>query len=168
MKKITGLLTIACAVAILSSCSITSRSMRTSPELLLLNMEDFELSEQLESEAQVVRILGVDWQRLFRWESGAINQTLHEGSSLPGMNLSASGAGEEFNLAYNVVSSIPVLGTVIKGNTASYALNNLMRDNPGYDVILYPQYYRVIKGVPFFYTKTQVKVRARLAKLEGK
>ena len=151
---------------VLTGCSVSNRSMRTSPDLLLLNRTDFELSDQVVGNATTVRVLGVDWQRLFRWESGSVNVDLAQGSALPGIGLSGAGSTDNINLVYNVASSLPVIGTIIKGNTASYALADLMQEHPGYDVILYPQYYRTIKGFPPFYSKTEVKVTARLGKLK--
>jgi hypothetical protein len=44
----------------------------------------------------------------------------------------------------------------------------LMANNPGYDVVMYPQYVTTkVKpaGIGFFYKITTVKVTARLAKL---
>mgnify|MGYP001310948793 CR=1 FL=1 len=150
-----------------SSCSISNRSMRTSPDYLILNRTDFELSDQVVAEASTTRVLGLDWQRLFRWQSGNINLDVSQGGALPGVGLNTFGNGEQINLAYNVVASLPVIGTIIKGNTASYALAELMQQHPGYDVILYPQYYRTIKGFPPFYSKTEVRVTARLGKLKN-
>ena len=85
----------------------------------------------------------------------------------PTGGISAVGTDNGINIVYNVIANLPVIGSVIKGNTASYALSNLMRDTPGYDVILYPQYYRTIKGFPPFYSKTEVNVTARLGKLKN-
>ncbi len=141
--------------------------MKTSPDYLLLNRTDFELSDQVQAEATTTRVLGIDWNRLFRWESAAIGSDLSQGINSPNGGISAVGTSDGVNIAYNVIANLPVIGSIIKGNTASYALSTLMRDTPGYDVILYPQYYRTIKGFPPFYSKTEVKVTARLGKLKN-
>jgi hypothetical protein len=141
--------------------------MKTSPDYLLLNRTDFELSDQVHAQATTTRVLGIDWNRLFRWESAAIGTDLSQGIGLPTGGVSAGGTADGVNIAYNVIANLPVIGSIIKGNTASYALSNLMRDTPGYDVILYPQYYRTIRGFAPIYTKTEVKVTARLGKLKN-
>jgi hypothetical protein len=158
---------IVCLCGLLSACSVGSRTMKTSPDYLLLNRTDFELSGQVQAEATTTRVLGIDWNRLFRWESAAIGADLSQPIGQPAAGFSAAGNDNGVNIAYNVIANLPVIGSIIKGNTASYALSNLMRDTPGYDVILYPQYYRTIKGFPPFYSKTEVKVTARLGKLKN-
>lgn len=156
-----------CMSVVFTSCSISSRSMKASPDYLLLNRTDFELSDQVKAEATTTRILGIDWARLFRWESAAIGADMSQSSGLPTGTVSASGTSDVANIGYNIFANLPVIGSIIKGNTAAYALSNLMRDTPGYDVILYPQYYRTIKGFPPFYSKTEVKITARLGKLKN-
>lgn len=151
----------------LASCSISSRTMKTSPDYLLLNRTDFELSDQVQAQTTTTRVLGIDWNRLFRWESASVGADLSQENYQPTGGISAVGTDNGINIVYNVIANLPVIGSVIKGNTASYALSNLMRDTPGYDVILYPQYYRTIKGFPPFYSKTEVNVTARLGKLKN-
>lgn len=160
-------LALVCMSLVFSSCSISSRSMKSSPDYLLLNRTDFELSDQVQAQATTTRVLGIDWARLFRWESAAIGADLSQSGGLPTGTVSAAGNRNITTLNYNVFANLPVIGSIIKGNTAAYALNNLMRDTPGYDVILYPQYYRTIKGFPPFYSKTEVKITARLGKLKN-
>ncbi|MPR35484.1 hypothetical protein [Salmonirosea aquatica] len=167
MKQKAAIAMLVCLGGFLSSCSISSRTMKTSPDYLLLNRTDFELSDQVQAQATTTRVLGIDWNRLFRWESASIGTDLSQTTSQPTGGISAAGNDNGINIVYNVIANLPVIGSVIKGNTASYALSNLMRDTPGYDVILYPQYYRTIKGFPPFYSKTEVNVTARLGKLKN-
>lgn len=47
-----------------------------------------------------------------------------------------------------------------------YAMHNLLTDNPGYDVLFYPQTERVSKGLWPFYVKTKSTVKARLGKIK--
>lgn len=160
-------LVLLCLSVVFTSCPISSRSMKSSPDYLLLNRTDFELSDQVKAEATTTRVLGVDWARLFRWESAAVGADLSQSSGLPTGTVSASGNGNITSIGYNIFANLPIIGSIIKGNTAAYALSNLMRDTPGYDVILYPQYYRTIKGFPPFYSKTKVKITARLGRLKN-
>lgn len=167
MKQKLTIAILVCMGGLLTSCSISSRTMKTSPDYLLLNRTDFELSDQVQAQAMTTRVLGIDWNRLFRWELGAIGADLSQENFQPTGGISAVGTDNGINIVYNVIANLPVIGSVIKGNTASYALSTLMRDTPGYDVILYPQYYRTIKGFPPFYSKTEVSVTARLGKLKN-
>jgi len=152
---------------ILTGCSLQNRSMKSTSELLLLNVKDFELSDQVTAKATVVRVFGIDWKRLFSWETGVIGNGLQQnpinaqGNYLSFIPLTESGTAQS-----GITTILPVIGTVLRGNTSAYALNTLMKENPGYDMIIYPQYYRKKKTVPFFYSKTEVEVTARLGKLK--
>jgi hypothetical protein len=121
--------------------------MREPNVKLNLNKSDFTLSDQFEAEASSVKIIGIDWGRLFMKKTGEIG-----------------GNSEKISLA-----SIPVLGTLLTDKTSNYALYNLMNNNPGYDVIFYPQYEtKVVKpflGIGFITKITKVKTTARLGKL---
>jgi hypothetical protein len=54
--------------------------------------------------------------------------------------------------------------------TANYSLYELMTNNPGYDVVFYPQYetkvLKPILGIGFLTKITTVKTTARLGKLK--
>jgi hypothetical protein len=67
------------------------------------------------------------------------------------------------------LASLPVVGNVLGDKTSNYALYELMNNNPGYDVIFYPQYeVKVVKpiiGIGFLTKITTVKTTARLGKL---
>jgi len=41
-----------------------------------------------------------------------------------------------------------------------------MKKNPGYDVVLYPQFETKKFVIPFIYSKTKVKATARLGKIK--
>lgn len=62
----------------------------------------------------------------------------------------------------------PVLGAILPTG-ANYALYKLMQENPGYDVVIYPQVeahrHAPILGTDL-YSKTTYKVTARLGKLK--
>jgi len=149
MKKMTSFLGVLVGLLIIfSSCTTVNHAMREPETRLNLTRSDFSLSEQLSSEAQTTKIIGIDWKRLFKKTSGSVQK---DGLSI-GIN----------------VASIPVLGNVVYDQTAGYALYEMMAANPGYDVVFYPQYEttveRPILGLGFIYRKTSVKATARLGK----
>lgn len=131
-----------------TGCSSVYKTMREPNVRVELNMENFELSGQVSAEATSTKILGIDWQRLTHSESGSI-----EGSAMA-INFAA----------------IPVVGNFVVDMTSNYALYQLMMNNPGYDVVFYPQFETVVEkpiiGIGFFQKVTTVKVTARLGKLK--
>jgi hypothetical protein len=143
----TKLILLISITSVLSSCSSVNKSMKEPNTLLNLTKSDFTLSEQVSAEATSVKIFGIDFARLFSQKTGS----------------TASGAAS-INLA-----SIPVLGNYISDQTANYALYELMNTNPGYDVVMYPQYetkiMKPIFGIGIITKKTTVKATARLGKL---
>lgn len=74
-----------------------------------------------------------------------------------------------FNKEMASPTLITILGPYSESETAKYALNELISSNPGYDVILYPQYETTILkpffGLGFIYNITTVKSTARFGKL---
>lgn len=145
MKK--KLLPIVITIAItigFSNCSTINKSMREPNVKLNLTKSDFTLSNQLEAEATSVKIIGIDWERLFMKKTGEI-----------------SGSSDKISLA-----TLPVIGNLLSDKTSNYALYNLMNNNPGYDVIFYPQYEtKIVKpflGIGFITKITKVKTVARL------
>jgi hypothetical protein len=142
-----ALLVVGVFVGTFSSCTTVNRSMREPNARVEFEKSDFTLSDQVTATATSTKILGIDFQRLFTKESGNV-----EGGAL---NIS--------------LASLPVVGNIVTDKTASYALHQLMSQNPGYDVIFYPQYEtRVVKpiGLGFIYKKTTEKTTARLGKLK--
>lgn len=134
----------------LASCTNINKTMKSPNTLVELEREDFKLSSQVSASATTTRILLIDWKRLRSKKSGAVE---------------ASGPAGAINFA-----SIPVIGNVLMDPTQNYALYNLMSENPGYDVVFYPQYEttveRPILGLGFFKTVTTVKATARLGSIE--
>ncbi len=59
---------------------------------------------------------------------------------------------------------IPAIGDYGKGKASSYVLYNLRKENPGYDVIIYPQYETKKFIIPIFYSERAVKVTPRLGR----
>lgn len=133
---------------LISSCSTTSKVMREPNVRVNLEMQDFELSKQVTAEATQRKIIGIDWSRLFHTESGTVEKS------------------HPVNINF---AAVPVVGKAVINPTANFALYNLMLENPGYDVVYYPQYETVHKkplGVGIIVRKTTVKVTARLGKLK--
>ncbi|MFW6328446.1 MAG: hypothetical protein ACOC2F_09065 [Bacteroidota bacterium] len=123
---------------------------------------DFEYSPQVTAEANSVRILCIDWQRLFKWKSGQIESDRFKEQ---GQNLAVSGNFIADGVIGAFSAVVPVLGDYGKGKVSSYALYSLMQENPGYDVVIYPQYEAKKFIIPFIYSKRTVKVTARLGKI---
>ena len=142
MKKFRLFLICGIAVLFMSSCHTYRHSMREPNAYVEYHADDFILSEQVSGEAAVVRVLGIDWARLF-------------------------GTTESANTpAFGTV--IPVVGVKLEDG-ANYALYNMMQKNPGYDVVIYPQ-VEAYRHAPILgtdlYSKTTYKVTARLGKLK--
>ena len=59
----------------------------------------------------------------------------------------------------------------IVDKTDEYAIYSLLKQNEGYDMVLYPQFTRVVRkpflGLGAIYQVTEVKVIARMAKLKA-
>ncbi len=132
---------------LLFSCTSIHKSMREPDIRLNLEKSDFTLSDQLIAEATSTRIILIDWARIFTKKTGSIG-------------------GSASNIS---VAMIPVIGGYVFDQTSNYALYELMQDNPGYDVVFYPQYetkiVRPFLGIGFIYRVTKVKVTARLGRL---
>lgn len=138
------------ATVTLTSCTTINHSMREPNTRLNLNKSDFTLSDQVSAEAQTVKILGIDFARLFMKKTGEVQ----------------GGGASLINLA-----NIPVIGNLVVDKTANYSLYELMVNNPGYDVVFYPQFEtKVVKpvlGIGFITKITTVKTTARLGKLKN-
>lgn len=129
-----------------SSCTSINKSLREPNVIVEFDKSDFTFSEQMSAEATSTRILGFDFDRLFMSKTGSV-----EGSA--GISL----------------ASLPIIGKALNDPTANYALFEMMNNNSGYDVILYPQYttktVKPILGIGFIMQTTTVKATARLGKL---
>ena len=142
MKKFRLLLICGFAMLFMASCNTYTHSMKGPNANVEFHAEDFDLSGAVTGEATVVRVLCIDWAHLF----------------------GTSEIGETSDLG----TVVPYIGTVVPTGT-NYALFNLMKKNPGYDVVIYPQVeshrHAPILGTDL-YSKTTYKVTARLGKLK--
>jgi hypothetical protein len=120
--------------------------MREPSTRVELSKNDFTLSDQVSADAETTKIFGIDFARIFMKRTGTV-----EGAA------SVS------------VASIPVIGNLMIDKTANYSLYELMSNNPGFDVVFYPQYEtKIIKpifGIGILTKITSVKTTARLGKL---
>ena len=83
-----------------------------------------------------------------KWESGQINSDRFADKT---QNIAISGNTIADPIVGAISTVIPVLGDYGKGKVSSYALYNLMKDNRGYDVVIYPQYETKKFIIPIFY-----------------
>jgi len=148
MKKNLLLSVLVAVIMIFSNCTTINKSMREPNVVVDFDRDDFTLSEQVQATARTTKIIGIDFERLFTCKQG---QT--EGGS-----------------AFISLANLPVIGNILDDKTANYALHDLMEQNPGFDVIFYPQYEtKVVKpifGIGFLTKITTVEAKARLGKLK--
>ncbi|MBP5528088.1 MAG: hypothetical protein J6X79_06540 [Bacteroidales bacterium] len=137
------LLVLGVVALFMTSCQTYRHTMREPNNHVEFYASDFELSEPVTAEATVTRVLCIDWERTF-------------GTKKAGFA--------------NNGSELPIIGNMIYGG-ANIALYKLLKANPGYDVIFYPQ-VEEHKSAPIFgtdiYSTTTYKVTARLGKLKKK
>lgn len=128
-----------------ASCTNIKQTMREPNSRVEFQREDFVLSPQVSASAKTIKVLGIDFPRFIRKEEGYISGSPRTG--------------------------VPVIGNFVSDKTANYALYNLMRNNPGYDVAFYPQYeikvFRPVIGIGFLVKITTASTTARLGKLEA-
>lgn len=146
--KTTPILLVVTALLFVTSCTSTNKLMREPNTYVEMNRDDFILSEQFTATASSTRILGVDWSRLFNSRTATV-----QAGNMPAISF----------------ASVPVIGQVVVDQTANIALFTMMTENPGYDVVYYPQIestdFRPV-GIGLIYKETTVTVTARLAKLK--
>ena len=163
MKK---LILMAFSAVLITSCSATHNTMKNPDSYIEFNKSDFKVTGQASASASTTRILGIDWERLFQKKKfGQVDQQVS--SQTPAPPISAA--------------SVPIIGSAITNlssggifglftdKTASIATHNLITKNKSNDVVLYPRYQtttaKPILGIGFIYKKTEVKVTARLGRL---
>ena len=128
-----------------TSCTLNSKMMREPSAIMEWKKDDFQYSGQVTGEATVVKIIGIDFKRLFKKEVGS----------------STGGVAS---------ASIPIIGPLLEkflgDKSVGYAMYDLMDKNQGYDVVFYPSVEVKKTGIPILFTTTKVKVTARLAKIK--
>lgn len=142
MKKFRILLICGIAMLFMASCHTYNHSMKEANAYVELYASDFDLSAPVTGEATVTRVIGIDWIHLF--------------------------GTKEIGETASIGTVVPYIGTVLPSGS-NYALYDLMKKNPGYDAVIYPQVesyrYAPVLGTDI-YSKTTYKVTARLGKLK--
>lgn len=153
-------------LALLSSCTVSRNSMREANYQLWLHHEDLEFSPQVTGEAKQTKVLLVDWDRLLgrKWEFGQFGN-LPGDPFAPQLNGNVVGAGTPENAAINFVVN-GIIGINNVSRVEQMAMYDLMRKNPGYDMIIFPQFEARRKWF-IIGSKTNVMVKARLARLKS-
>lgn len=150
MKAMKMTMIFAAMIFMATSCTSVHKSMREPNAHIEFVKGDFQFSEQLSASATSTMILTIDWKRVFNQKTGSVVAN----SAVLGIDF----------------SSIPVIGGVVSDKTSSYALYELMQNNPGYDVVFYPQFEtkteKPILGIGFIYKTTTVHATARLGKIK--
>ncbi|MFY0688865.1 MAG: hypothetical protein JXQ90_16970 [Cyclobacteriaceae bacterium] len=154
----------------MSACSVSNYSMRNPNYRIDFQAEDFEFSDQVTAEAQSVRVLGVDWKRVFKWNEGSTQSDRFPDQSgyignIGTQNVLSGGFDGGLTQILLGSASIPVIGATKKGRVNSYAMYKLMKENPGYDIVIYPQFEQKNFFVPLLYSKRKVTVTARLGRI---
>lgn len=142
MKKLFFILTVVGSLVLSTSCTMKMNGMSDANTQLNLTADDVTFSEVKEAEATEKLILMVDWKRLFKKEVGEVRRRGGAGFSLPIIGGSTSFTRAE-----------------------SYAIYKLLKENPGYDAVMYPQFSGQSKGLAPFFIKTNVTVKAKLVKV---
>lgn len=135
-------------ILMLSSCTSINRTMREPRYRVLFKHDNFVFSPQVKAEAREVKVFGTDWNRLLTKKKGKL---------------------ENDDVSFRInLASIPVIGGFFnkKNRPASYALYNLMQDNLGYDAVFYPQFETSTLNVLGIVRVTDVKVKARLGRID--
>jgi hypothetical protein len=150
MKKVLNVWFLTIGVLLMAtSCTSLNQTMREPSSAVKFTKSDFSLSDQVSAEAKTVKVLGIDWVRLFSKKMGKV---------------------DDVSLSINA-ANIPVIGDFVSDRTKNYALYNLMNQNKGYDVVFYPQYETKVQkpflGLGFLTKITTVKTTARLGKLNN-
>jgi len=149
--------------------------MREANYQLWLHHEDLEYSQQLTGTAMQTKVVFIDWGRVFgkqKWNygnfgdlpTGPVNR---QGQGNAGINLvqasnnGISVANSGFQAIYN-----GVIGVSNFNRVEQMAMHDLIQKNPGYDLVIFPQFTSRRKwfGVG---SKTEVVCTAKLAKLKG-
>jgi len=121
----------------LSSCTAMRSNLPQGDYRINFNKDDYSFSQQLTGEAETIKVFGIDFSRLFTKKMGSVHSR----------------------------GSVPVFGSAFTNRTDEYAAFNLIEKNPGYDIVFFPSFERKKTKFLFFFSITNVKVRARLAKI---
>ena len=147
MKKITlFLITI---FILMSGCTMVSHSIVT-PEIQL---KDLDISDEVWGQAKSVKILGIDFDRMFKRKI----ETATIGMASTSIPIITS--------KFDPVTATQSTGLTIV-NTENLALQDLLNKNKEYDVLIAPKFSKTIEGFwPIYWTET-VMVKAHIGKIK--
>ncbi len=149
----------------ITSCSISNMAMKQPNNHIEFYKGDFDYSPQVTGEATSVKVLMIDWARLFNVKTGDVTgENLSNPTEITTINMATQFVEDGIVGAFNAI--IPVIGDFGKEKVNQYALYEMMKKNPGYDIVLYPQYESKKFVIPIIYSKTTVKATARLGKIK--
>jgi hypothetical protein len=141
--------------------------MKESNYQIFLSKSDISYTEHKTGEAEQTKVFGIDWNRLFgKYNLGGLNtlpsEPFADNSTFQGSTSFVGGV----NGNSNVVSQITnIVGLSTNTNKIeNFALHDLISKNPGYDMIMFPQ-FEVQKQWFLIGSKSKVIVKARMAKI---
>lgn len=151
----------------LSSCNVSRNSMREANYQLWLHHEDLAYSSQLTGKAEQTKVLFLDFERLLgkkKWEYGNFGDLP---SDPFGSNVNVNASGSVINNADAVIGAVinGVIGVSSVSRVEQMAMYDLMRQNPGYDMVMFPQFTSRRKWF-IVGSKTEVVCKAKLATLK--
>ena len=79
MKKFFYILLALVGLYCMTSCASTYKTMREPNVLVELNSGDYTLSEPVQGEGEVVKVLGIDWAHLFNKKTASVNASVFGG-----------------------------------------------------------------------------------------
>jgi hypothetical protein len=165
------------ATSLFTSCSTTRNSSHEGNYALQFKRTDFEFSDVVTGTAKEVKVLGVDWKRLFNRKETILKPEGETANSPTFGQLNygrsqgyyyGSGSGSFYrsaNLGLPVDLALNVIGSIAKSHAEELALHDLAQKNPDFDVILFPKYDKKTHWWILGRTTT-VTAKARLGQLK--
>ena len=151
MKKLLNTFLILTIVFGIFGCTIVNTSFPAAGPTL----SELEISDEFTTEVEVKKILGFDFERLLKVSNTNIGTpTGSFNGDISGLMLSAN------------TGMLPLNSIGLSGSTYTYALNKLMNENPGYDIIVTPKFNSKLDGIPPLYWTEKVEVKARLGRVK--
>jgi hypothetical protein len=168
MKRLVLYSFVMLVTSLLTSCTATRNSMQEGNYSLQFQRNDFEFSDPVSGKAKEVKVLGVDWQRLFNRKETVLKGN---GQTVDNTNKTAQYLPllpPYFYRPLDVIASlavISVIGNTAKSHAEELALHDLVQKNPNYDVVMFPKYDK--KTVWWILGRTTtVTAKARLGVLK--
>jgi len=158
MKKITLLLIT--VFILFSGCTMVNHSITTP----VIYLSDLDISDEVWGQAKSVKIFGIDFSRLLKRNIESANIGMST-SEIPIIGPEITGIPAFQSVGLTIINTESSVGLTII-NTESLALQDLLKKNSEYDVLISPKYSRTIDGFwPIYWTET-VMVKARIGKIK--